>query len=145
MEATPEAGPDHAASFLHEMPPRAEAVTALVDGLEAFAGDAGLSPRATGRLVVVVEELAANVAMHGEGATFLRVSARRVDGAVHLILEDDGPAFDPLSAAAPDLEATLEDREAGGLGVHFVRTMARDVAYRRDGALNRLTATLDAA
>lgn len=132
-------------TFRHEMPPRAEAVTGLVDGLEAFAEGAGLSARATGRLVVVVEELAANVAMHAAGATFLRVSARRVDGAVHLTLEDDGPAFDPLSAAPPDLDAALEDREVGGLGVHFVRTMARDVAYRRDVGLNRLTATLDAA
>ncbi|WP_376087771.1 hypothetical protein ACE7GA_14915 [Roseomonas sp. CCTCC AB2023176] len=67
MQGSPEAGP----SFRHEMPPRADAVTALVDGLEAFAEDAGLSPRATGRLVVVVEELAANVAMHAAGATFL--------------------------------------------------------------------------
>ncbi len=131
--------------FRHEMPPRAEAVSALMDGLEAFAARAGLSPRATGRLVVVLEELAANVAMHGRGATVVRVLARRDGDAVHLALEDDGPAFDPLSAAPPDPDAELEDRETGGLGIHLLRIMARDVAYRRDGALNRVTAVLDAA
>lgn len=140
---------EHAAeeggAFRHEMPPRAEAVTALVDGLEAFAERAGLSARATGRLVVVVEELAANIVMHADGATVLRVAAHRDGDAVHVSLEDDGPAFDPFSASVPDLDAPLEERETGGLGVHFVRTMARDVAYRREGPLNRLTAVLDAA
>ena len=131
--------------FRHEMPPRAHAVTALVDGLEAFSDRAGLTPRATGRLVVVVEELAANIAMHAAGATFVRVVARREADAVHLSLEDDGPAFDPLSAPPPGLDAALEEREAGGLGVHLVRTMTRDMTYRRDGGLNRLTAVLDAA
>lgn len=145
MEGPSSPGPDAASSFRHEMPPRADGITALVDELEAFAEGIGLAPRAAGRLVVVVEELAANVAMHAAGASYLRVSARHEGGALRLVLEDDGPAFDPLSADAPDLDAALEEREVGGLGVHFARTMTRDLSYRRDGDVNRLTATLDAA
>ena len=37
---------------------------------------------------------------------------------------DDGRRFDPLSEVPePDIEAKLEDRNVGGLGVHFVRTV----------------------
>ena len=44
---------------------------------------------------------------------------------------DDGRPFDPLhEAAEPDVEATLEARNIGGLGVFFVKTLMDDVEYR---------------
>ncbi|MBP0493437.1 ATP-binding protein [Pararoseomonas indoligenes] len=133
-----------AAALRHEMPPDVEGLPGLLDQLEAFSEAAGLSPGAAQRLSIVAEELAANVAMHGTGASRLLVEARREGDSVHLLIEDDGPAFDPLSAAAPDLDAGVEDREVGGLGVHFVRRMTREAAYERRGKVNRLTALLDA-
>jgi len=128
----------------HAMPPEVEAIPALLDGLEAFAGRAGLSPRAAQSLALVVEELAANVAMHAAGARHLRVEAHREGDSIRLLVEDDGPAFDPLLAAAPDLDAPVGEREVGGLGVHFVRKLTREAGYERRGGLNRLTAILDA-
>ncbi|WP_052402126.1 ATP-binding protein [Muricoccus aerilatus] len=132
------------AAMRHEMPPAVEAVPALLDQLEAFAEASALSPRNAQHLVLVAEELAANVAMHATGATRLLVEVRREGPALHLLVEDDGPAFDPLSAAAPDLESGVEERDLGGLGVHFLRTLARNVSYERRGGLNRVTALLDA-
>ncbi|WP_426956743.1 ATP-binding protein [Muricoccus radiodurans] len=131
-------------SLAYEMPPDVDAVPALLDRLEAFADEAGLSPRAAQHLALVAEELAANVAMHGKGATFIRLAAVRDGTDLHLTLEDDGPPFDPLSAKAPDLEADVETRDIGGLGVHFIRVLTRGATYERRGALNRLTAVLDA-
>jgi serine/threonine-protein kinase RsbW len=128
----------------HEMPPEVDALPALLDRLEAFAETAELSPRAAQHLALVAEELAANVAMHASGASLLRVEARREGDSLHLLIEDDGPEFDPLSAAAPDLEAGVEERDIGGLGVHFVRRLTREAHYERREGLNRLTALLDA-
>lgn len=55
---------------------------------------------------------------------------------------DDGRPFDPLhEAAAPDVQATLEARNIGGLGVFFVKTLMDDVEYRRENDRNRLTLT----
>ena len=131
-------------SLSHEMPPEVDALPALLDRLEAFAEEAGLSPRAAQHLALVAEELAANVAMHAKGARCLLVEARRDGDDLHLLVEDDGPAYDPLSAAAPDLDAGVEERDIGGLGVHFVRRLTRTAAYERRGGRNRLTALLDA-
>ncbi|HEY8614159.1 MAG TPA: ATP-binding protein [Roseomonas sp.] len=133
-----------ATALRHEMPAEVEALPALLDELEAFAEVAGLSPRAAQHLALVTEELAANIAIHAKGASLLRVDIRRQGDSVRLVIEDDGPAFDPLSATEPDLEAALETRDIGGLGVHFVRIMTREAAYERRDGLNRLTALLDA-
>ncbi len=96
-----------------------------------------------------MEELAANVAMHGTGgeggATYIAVSVRQDADEVIATIEDDGREFDPLAQAAPDTEAALEDRDVGGLGVHFVQRMTKGLRYSREGGLNRLTAVLDAA
>ena len=59
-----------------------------------------------------------------------------------LSVEDDGRAFDPLARAVPDTGLAVEEREIGGLGIHFVRSLVQDIAYERRGPLNRLTAIL---
>lgn len=125
-------------------------VPRLLDRLEGYAEAAGLGPRAAHRLAIVCEELAANVAEHGVaaapggGASYVAVALSRRGPALHIVVEDDGPPFDPLGHAAPDTTAPLEARGAGGLGVHLVRTLARELRYERLGALNRLSLVLDA-
>ena len=53
---------------------------------------------------------------------------------------DDGHAFNPLSdAPEPDLDAGIEDRPIGGLGIHLMRVMMDDVHYRREQNKNHLT------
>lgn len=129
--------------------PETEAVPELLDAIEAWCEAAELGPATAHRIGVVVEELAANVAMHGtggpDGATFVAVSLAAEPGGIRAVVEDDGRPFDPLAQAAPDTDAALEDREVGGLGVHFARVMARELAYAREGGLNRVTALFDAA
>jgi serine/threonine-protein kinase RsbW len=128
--------------------PEADAVPTVLDAIEAWCEAAELGPVTAHRLGVVVEELAANVAMHGtggtDGATFITVDIRHDGDAVTATVEDDGPAFDPLAQAAPDTAADLEDRDIGGLGIHFARTMARSLSYAREGGHNRVTAVFDA-
>ena len=124
--------------------PEAEAVPELLDRLEAFAEEAELPPGIAHRLALVAEELVANVAMHGQGASFVEVVLQQEGDGLHLLITDDGPAFDPLAEAAPDTDTALEEREIGGLGIHFVRKMVRSLDYRRQDGCNRLAAVLDA-
>jgi len=131
------------------IPPETDEVTRLLDALEAFAEEAALPPKAAHRLSVVIEELAANVAMHGSSgpgaATFVAVTVRQDGETLVATIEDDGRAFDPLAQAAPDVDAALEDRDIGGLGVHFVQQMTRSLHYSREDGRNRLVAVLDLA
>ena len=54
------------------------------------------------------------------------------------VVDDDGRAYNPLEAPRPILEADIEDRPIGGLGVHIVRTVMDELEYRRDGGRNIL-------
>jgi sigma-B regulation protein RsbU (phosphoserine phosphatase) len=46
-----------------------------------------------------------------------------------MTVRDDGPPFDPLALAAPDLDADISDRSVGGLGVTLVRQLADSCRY----------------
>lgn len=127
------------------MAPSVEAVPDLLDRIEAFAEAAALAPGIATRLALVCEELVVNVALYGEGASFVSVAIERQEDALRLAILDDGPAFDPLAQAAPDTSLGVEAREIGGLGIHFVRSLVRSLAYARQDGCNNITAVLDAA
>jgi len=53
--------------------------------------------------------------------------------------EDSGTAYDPLSADAPDITLSAEERKVGGLGFFMVKNIMDSVEYRRNGNKNILT------
>lgn len=55
-----------------------------------------------------------------------------------IVYTDRGVAFDPTRAAPPNLDATLEDRSIGGLGLFMVKKMSQSVVYARRGDENVL-------
>jgi serine/threonine-protein kinase RsbW len=60
-------------------------------------------------------------------------------GSVEVVVEDDGRPFDPLAAPAPDFET--KPRAAGGVGLHFVRSLTDELTYTRRDGINRLRMT----
>jgi anti-sigma regulatory factor (Ser/Thr protein kinase) len=52
---------------------------------------------------------------------------------------DDGFPFNPIDKATPDLNASLEDRTIGGLGIHLVRSCMDEIKYARKNNQNILT------
>lgn len=94
---------------------------------------AGLPDTLRHAMHVALEEAVVNVAMHG-APTAIRVRLALEATAAVLVVEDDGPAFDPVAApgAGP--------REGpGGAGLKLLRHFCRDMGYVRDGGMNRLT------
>jgi serine/threonine-protein kinase RsbW len=87
-------------------------------------------------LRLCIDELAGNVLMHS-GAQALRVTV----GAPPLILliEDDGPEFDPGRVADPALPASLDEARPGGLGLMLARRWSRGMDYARVEGWNRVS------
>jgi serine/threonine-protein kinase RsbW len=119
-------------------------VAALLDAFSRFATGARLPDEVRRDLLVVLDELLANVVMHGVGAH----PGGRVCVAVHVhphavavVVDDDGPPFDPLAHARPDTTLSVGDRPIGGLGIHLVQRLVDDVRYARQDAHNILTLT----
>ena len=91
--------------------------------LEAWADDNGVPMPLASSFGLMLDELLTNVAMHGYAGQGGLVEVHvRFDAPARLqaVLRDHGRAFDPTTLAAPDVGASLDDRDIGGLGVHFV-------------------------
>lgn len=123
------------------VPGEATQLPVLTAFLQAFWSQAALPAAQAMSFELALEEIFMNVVMHGSPPGALarvELSLRLDDDGVTMTLEDDGPAFDPLSVPEPDLEASLEERSVGGLGVFLVRRLMDGVGYERIGARNRL-------
>ncbi len=116
---------------------------ALMRFLQEFWSAARLPPTESMKFELALEEVFMNVVMHGSpvAGTPVEVSVIVCDGGLTLIVESEGPAFDPLLLPAPDVAASLEDRKVGGLGVFLVRKMMDAVSYQRVAARNQLRMT----
>lgn len=91
---------------------------------------------------LMLDELLTNVATHGyqgQGGPVTIQLRFDAPATLNAVLRDEGPAFDPTTLVAADVEASLEDRHIGGLGVHLVKKLADRFGYRRDGAVNEVS------
>jgi len=93
---------------------------------------------------LVLEEVLMNVISYGAGGGAVpdvQLNMAQKDGTLSMEIADNGIAFDPLQLPAPDLDADIDDRPIGGLGIFLVRELMDSVTYRRDGDWNRLMVT----
>lgn len=94
-------------------------------------------------LNISLDELITNIVSYGyrdSGEHEIHVTVADRSGSLVTIVEDDGIAFDPFTAAPePDLGASVEERRIGGLGVYFVKTLMDEVTYERFDEGNRIT------
>ncbi len=94
------------------------------------------------RLEVVLEELTSNVVRHAQAATYVALSASLVEGGVRIGVEDDGAAFNPLTAQENPRFQSVEDASLGGLGIPLVKRLTRSLDYARLGNVNRIVAVI---
>ncbi len=110
--------------------------------VDAFAEKEALSGKSSYALSLCLEELLTNVVLYGQRATgaktSIAVSLHASGDEVLVHIDDDGPAYDPTETPEPDLDALLDDRPIGGLGVHLVRELARRFEYRYSDGRNRV-------
>ena len=110
--------------------------------LEAFAAQQQLAGQVVVAMQIVFEELLSNIIKYNydsEEPRDIEITVQAAEDQVTATIIDDGIAFDPFDAPAPDTTLALEEREVGGLGVHIVRTMMDSVSYQRDGNRNVVT------
>jgi sigma-B regulation protein RsbU (phosphoserine phosphatase) len=108
-----------------------------------------LTPNVLHDLNLALEEAVTNIISHGYSdhrEHDILVRMRVEAGAVIVELKDDARAFNPLTAPEADVSAPLEERAAGGLGIHLMRKLMDGIEYQRleDGNLLIMKKTLEA-
>jgi serine/threonine-protein kinase RsbW len=114
---------------------------AALDWLEAALRAGGVGEAVVGELRLVAEEGLSNVIRYAYADAArhsIEVTVEIGDGEIRLVLRDDGRPFNPLAAPAPDLDAAVEQRRAGGLGIHLLRSLVDRADYWRENDANVL-------
>jgi serine/threonine-protein kinase RsbW len=95
-------------------------------------------------LKLAVDEACTNIITHGykgmdPGSVILsfRIEKERI----LVQITDFGHVFEPADAPKPDLEAALEDRQMGGLGLFLIYQIMDDIDYHCTEEGNTLTFT----
>lgn len=109
--------------------------------IAAFLGDIaeqwGLGPKETFDVQMAVDEACTNIMEHGYGGDesgTIEIVCRQTDAGCAISIRDFGRAFDPDAVPEPDIEAPMEERPVGGLGLFFMRQLMDDVHFHFDEA-----------
>jgi len=114
----------------------------MVATLAEFGKQHRLTENVLNNLNLVLEELVVNIISYAYaegGKREILIRLEKLEKELILQLRDDGKAFNPLQVPEPDLDAKIEDRPVGGLGMHMVRDLTSSLEYERKEGWNILT------
>jgi anti-sigma regulatory factor (Ser/Thr protein kinase) len=117
-------------------------ISRLAEELEAFCERNGVSTDTVMALNLALEEAVTNVIDYGYddgGEHEFQVELAVADGSVTATISDDAREYNPLLREDPDVNAPLEERRIGGLGVLLVKKLMDTVTYARTDGRNVLT------
>ena len=94
---------------------------------------------------LVLEELFTNMVRHARGGTSEIEVGLDDDGALLTMrLRDEGvEPWDPAQAPFPEVERAIHERRPGGLGIHFIRKLTRDLRFEHVDGTTIVTAVLE--
>ena len=119
----------------------AKGLAAIQRRLGVFLAEGGCAADVRFRVELVVEEAVMNIIRHARpfGAGLAALHASCGAGGAMVVIEDDGPAFDPLAAAPRPVSGALAGNHEGGFGLHLIRHNADAAHYTRSAVgINRL-------
>lgn len=116
--------------MLKAVPRRMESLAILVDLVREFLRNEKLSEDAAFDIDLVIEELFTNLVRHARGEGDVEVEIERAPGQVRITLRaSEASPFDPTAAPRVNVSLPMEQRRAGGLGIHFVHLLCSVFRY----------------
>ncbi|MGC1378917.1 MAG: GAF domain-containing protein [Anaerolineales bacterium] len=113
-------------------PARFESLNAIREFVAAAARSAGLDDKEVYNVQLAADEAASNITEHayqGVADGQIEILAQVVDDALQIVLRDQGKPFDPDEIDEPNVDAALEERVIGGLGLLFMRKLMDELRF----------------
>ena len=100
----------------------------------------GFSNRNITMINTALEEVFVNVAKYAyDGTGTVEVSLSNNKSKVIFVFKDSGKPFNPLDREDPNINASSDEREIGGLGIFMVKKIMDEVHYEYKNKQNVLT------
>ena len=113
----------------------------LLDFIKEATEKHGLNSKNVRQILLASEEAIVNVINYAypEKMGDIEITHDVMDnGKLVIEIIDWGVPFDPTLIKEPDINASLEDRKVGGLGIYMIRRIMDEVTYKREGNRNIL-------
>lgn len=115
----------------------------LAEWVENFGIRCGWPSKLTMHVNLVLEEAVSNVMLHSEAPSVdarIEVTLEQTRCSRRATVTDGGPMFNPaVYAVLPDTEASVDKRLVGGLGIHMMKKIARELKFEYKNKKNILT------
>ena len=124
-----------------KVPGRFDRLEQISQFIEQAGLEAGLGLTAVCRCQLAVDEACTNIIEHayeGEGRGDIDITCASDPGELTITILDQGKRFDPDNVPHPQLNASLEDMQVGGLGLYFMRQVMDAVEFTYQDGGNRL-------
>ncbi|MGD0750190.1 MAG: GAF domain-containing protein [Anaerolineales bacterium] len=107
-----------------------------LDSIRGFATqaarDAGMDDSETYAIELAIDEACTNIIEHayqGENRGDIECTCESDDVCLTVVIRDHGKPFDPSTVITPDVDADIDDRAVGGLGVFLMKQMMDEVHF----------------
>ncbi len=111
--------------------------------LDAFAVYWRWSEKFKHEVNLAVEEVVANIIMYAypdEKEHRIKLHFEQYDSYLRITIKDDGKHYDWLkNNKEVDVQASIDEREIGGLGIHLLKNIMDEVNYLREENMNVVT------
>jgi serine/threonine-protein kinase RsbW len=128
-------------------------IAAVASWVESIATELALPGPQVFAMQICLEELMSNIVRHAgteprsdlnwpskapERPLLISITVTALDDRLIMTIEDDGRPFDVAHAQPKAIDRPLDQVKLGGLGIHLIRTFAKDLRYSRTENGNRV-------
>lgn len=127
-----------------QIPNKIPEIERVCDAIAEFSRKHAVSDKTIFTLHLALDEILTNIISYGYSDTEehkidIRYSLQK--DFLKLEITDDSNPYDPANAPEPDINASLENRKIGGLGIYLIKNMLDDIKYSSENGKNTLVLT----
>lgn len=120
---------------------RIENLNKVAGFVEEFGEENNLDNKTSFELNLILDELVTNIisyAYEDKNEHTIEITMEKSDNTINIQSIDDGKEFNPLNKEEVNIDAAIDERKVGGLGIHIVKQKTDEIHYERKGSKNIL-------
>jgi len=131
-------------SIAIQIPNKIPEIERVCDAIAEFSRKHAVSDKIIFTLHLALDEILTNIISYGYSDTeehIIDIRYSLQQDFLKLEITDDSNPYDPSNAPEPDINASLENRKIGGLGIYLIKNMMDDIKYSSENGKNTLVLT----